>query len=77
MEYFKERQIAQNLYARGADLVLLLINAFKKLNINNLERLSSHLNQQKARECQLNAQTKVMHKVNDDLGEDMIGETVN
>ena len=65
---------------RGADLVLLLINTFKKLNTNNLEKFISHLNQQKTRECQLNALTKMVPKVNDDLlGEEMIGEneTVN
>ena len=71
----------QNLYARGSDLVFLFINAFKKLNNNNLERFRSHLDHQKARECQLNAQTKVLlvPNVNDDLGEEMVGEndTVN
>ncbi len=65
----------QNLYARGSDLVFLLINAFKKLNNNNLERFRSHLDHQRSRECQLNAQTKVLPNVNDDLGEEMLGET--
>ena len=73
LEYLKERQVVGNLHVRGADMMYLMVNAFKNLNKLNIERFKSSLKQQRLKELHLNHNSRTTN-VNGDLGEEMKSE---